>query len=76
MIENAIKESERICASEKDDKRIVFGGKKNLLRRQHSLLSKDEWKDIRLGQLNIIGEACKHGNRKFRISDDLSYITF
>ena len=76
MVENTIKEAERICASEKNGKRIIFGGKKNLLRRQKNLISKEEWKDIRLGQLNIVGEACKHGNRKFRISDDLSYIMF
>ena len=76
MIENTIKEAERICASEKINQRIVFGGKKNLLRRQKNLISKEEWKNIRLGQLNIVGEACKHGNRKFRISDDLSYILF
>ena len=76
MVENTIKEAERICASEKNGKRIIFGGKKNLLRRQKNLISKDEWKDIRLGQLNIVGEAGKHGNRKFRISDDLSYIMF
>ena len=76
MVENTIKEAERICASEKNGKRIIFGGKKNILRRQKNLISKEEWKDIRLGQLNIVGEAGKHGNRKFRISDDLSYILF
>lgn len=76
MVENAIKEAERICASEKINQRIVFGGKKNLLRRQKNLISKEEWKKIRLGQLNIVGEACKHGNRKFRISDDLMHILF
>ena len=76
MVENAIKEAERICASEKNNQKIIFGGKKNLLRRQRNLISKEEWKNIRLGQLNIVGEACKHGNRKFRISDDLSHILF
>lgn len=40
------------------------------------MISKEEWKKIRLGQLNIVGEACKHGNRKFRISDDLMHILF
>lgn len=76
MIENTIKEAERICATEKTNQKTVFGGKKNLLRRQKSLISNEEWKNIRLGQINIVGEACKHGNRKFRISDDLSYILF
>ena len=33
MVENTIKEAERICVSEKNGKRIIFGGKKNLLRR-------------------------------------------
>ena len=27
MIENTIKDAERICASEKNNKRIIFGGK-------------------------------------------------
>ena len=76
MIENTIKEAERICASEKNNQNIVFGGKKNLIRRQKNLISNEEWKKIRLGQLNIVGEACKHGNRKFRISNDLMYILF
>lgn len=76
MVENTIKEAERICASEKNSQNIVFGGKKNLIRRQRNLISKEEWKKIRLGQLNIVGEACKHGNRKFRISDDLMCILF
>ena len=76
MVENTIKEAERICASEKNSQRIVFGAKKNLLRRQKNLISKEEWKDIRLGKLNVVGEACKRGNRKFRISDDLSYVLF
>jgi len=76
MVENTIKEAERICASEKNGQNIVFGGKKNLIRRQRNLISKEEWKKIRLGQLNIVGEACKHGNRKFRISDDLMHILF
>lgn len=76
MVENTIKEAERICVTEKDNQQIVFGGKKNLLRRQKKLISKEEWQKIRLGQINIVGEACKHGNRKFRISDDLSYVLF
>lgn len=33
MVENTIKEAERICASEKNGQRTVFGGKKCLLRR-------------------------------------------
>ena len=76
LIENTIKEAERICASEKADQNIVFGGKTNLLKRQKNLISKSEWQDIRLGQINVVGEACKHGNRKFRIADDLNHILF
>lgn len=76
LIENTIKEAERICASEKADQNIVFGGKTHLLRRQKNLISKSEWQDIRLGQINVVGEACKHGNRKFRIADDLNHILF
>lgn len=33
MVENTIKEAERICASKNNSQKIVFGGKKNLLRR-------------------------------------------
>ena len=46
------------------DKRI-FGGKKNLGRRNNGLISNEEWKELRLLPLYIIGEAPQKGNRKF-----------
>ena len=79
MIENTIKEAERIYGTnlqQHRDQNIVFGGKKNLLRRQRNLISKEEWRNIRTGYLYVIGEAGKHGNRKFRIQEDLKSILF
>ena len=46
------------------DKR-VFGGKKNLRRRNKGLITNEDWKELRLSPLYIIGEAPQKGNRKF-----------
>lgn len=46
LIENCFHEVDYIVNKEKatkSTKNIVFGGKKNLLRRQRNLISKDEW---------------------------------
>lgn len=81
FIENLLKTSDMLIKSEnardeEDRKPTVFGGKKNLLRRQKNLISKEEWKELRLGTMNVVGEANKKGNRKFRIEEDLKHIKF
>lgn len=48
-------------------KRIVFGGKKQFIRRCNGLISKDEWKQLREQPLYSIGQANVKGNRKFQL---------
>ncbi len=49
---------------------IVFGGRKNLLRRQKDLISNAEWKALRLRPMTSIGVRDFSGNRHFRLSAD------
>lgn len=56
---------------------VIFGGKKNFIARCQSKISKEEYKKNRLSGLLIYGETSHyHGNRKFRIQDDLKSILF
>ena len=62
------------------DKKVIFGGKKNYFQRLKGLISKDEYKLNRLVPLCSYGEKSSgtkhvHGNRKFKLSDDLTYIS-
>ena len=52
------------------DKSIVFGGKKNLLRRQKGLITNTEWKTMRLRPMTSIGVRNFNGNRHFRLSEN------
>ena len=55
------------------DGTMVFGGKAELLRRQKSLISNNEWKARRHGRaLEIVGDRTRWGNRHFRLSRDAS----
>lgn len=55
----------------------IFGGKKNLKLRAQNKISNQQWKDLRLLPLPIIGEACKSGNRKFNFQIiDLNQLIF
>lgn len=56
-------------------KNVIFGGKSNFIKRCQNKISKDEFKANRIEPLWICGEATHyHGNRKFRIQDDLKSI--
>ena len=58
-------------------KDVIFGGKSNFIKRCQGKISKEEFKAKRLEPLLICGEATHyHGNRKFRIQDDLKRILF
>lgn len=48
----------------------VFGGKKNLIRRSKNLITREEWKRLRMLPLYIIGESPPRGNRKFEFGVD------
>ena len=58
-------------------KNVIFGGKGNFIKRCQGKISKEEFKAKRIEPLWICGEATHyHGNRKFRIQDDLKSILF
>ena len=61
---------------ETDDKKRIFGGKKNFIARCKGKISRDEFLQKRLSNLYIIGEANQHGNRFVKINDDLESFTF
>ena len=59
-----------------DDKKRVFGGKKNFIDRCKEKISRYEFLKKRLSNLYIIGEANYHGNRFVTINADLNSFTF
>ena len=79
FIQSANFEAKQLYGKVKD-KKIIFGGKKNYFQRLKGLINKDEYKLNRLAPLCSYGEKSSgtkhvHGNRKFKLSDDLTYIT-
>ncbi len=52
----------------------IFGGKNNLRRRNKDLITNEQWKELRILPLYLVGEANQKGNRKFNFNDDI--ITF
>ena len=58
----------------KKDEKVIFGGKKNFFDRLSGKISKEEYQLKRLLPLYSVGEASKHGNRKFQIEDENSII--
>ena len=59
-----------------DDRKRIFGGKKNFIARCKGKITKDEFLKKRLSNLYIIGEANYHGNRFIIINEDLESFTF
>lgn len=58
------------------NKCVIFGGKKNFIRRCKGLITKEQWQQCKLMPLCSIGEANQKGNRKFKLSEDLTKIKF
>ena len=58
----------------KKDEKVIFGGKKNFFDRLEGKISKEEYQLKRLLPLYSVGEAPKHGNRKFQIEDENTII--
>ena len=58
----------------KKDEKVIFGGKKNFFDRLEGKISKEEYQLKRLLPLYSVGEAYKHGNRKFQIEDENAII--
>ena len=59
-----------------DERKRIFGGKKNFIDRCKEKISRDEFLVKCLSNLFIIGEANQHGNRMFVINEDLNSFTF
>ena len=62
------------------DKKVIFGGRKNFIKRCQNKISYDEYNFYRFQPLCSYGEKKSgtksvHGNRKFKLSDDLIFIT-
>ena len=63
-----------------NEQKVIFGGKKNFVNRLKGLISKEQFNKKRLVPLCSYGEKKSgtksvHGNRKFKLSEDLSFIT-
>lgn len=56
----------------KNDKPIIFGGKKNFIKRCQHKITKEEFNEKRLLPLSSVGEAVRNGNRLFSIVDSSS----
>ena len=62
------------------DKKVIFGGRKNFIKRCQNKISYDEFNSYRFQPLCSYGEKKSgtksvHGNRKFKLSDNLTFIT-
>lgn len=55
---------------------VVFGGKKNFIRRAKGLITREEYLEKRRQPLQSIGESNYKGNRKFRLSDTIDKVVF
>ena len=60
--------------------KVIFGGRKNFIQRMKNQISKEQFNLNRLSPLCSVGEKKSgtksvHGNRKFKLSSDLSFIT-
>ncbi len=55
---------------------MVFGGRTNLERRRKGLISKDEWRELRLRPFTSRGDKNYLGNRHFRLSVDARRCVF
>ena len=61
------------------NKKVIFGGRKNFIKRCQNKITYDEFNSYRFQPLCSYGEKKSgtksvHGNRKFKLSDDLTFI--
>ena len=75
FIRSVAKQAQWINDTNKD-KVVVFGGKKNCIRRAKGLITREEYLEKRRQPLTSIGEAIMYGNRKFRLSDTIDKVVF
>lgn len=75
FIRSASKHAMWINEANKNNK-VIFGGKRNFIRRCKGIISKEEYQAKRLLPLQSVGEAQQKANRKFRISTDIDKVVF
>ena len=73
LFQCAIKEAKQIYNSH--GIKVIFGGKANYFKRNKLAITKEEYKAKRISPAYSIGEACKLGNRMFRLKPG-NVITF
>ena len=49
---------------------VIFGGKKNFVKRCQGKITNQEWKELSIQPICSVGESCKKGNRKFTITSE------
>lgn len=54
----------------KSDKKVIFGGKKLFVDRCRNKISKEDFRKKKLRPIMCVGEACKGGNRLFKIINE------
>ena len=59
-----------------DDRKRIFGGRKNFIDRCKGKINRGEFLNKRLSNLYIIGEANRHSNRFIKINEDLESFIF
>jgi hypothetical protein len=74
QIQCCIKEAKQLYST--NGSGIVFGGRKNFIRRCKCRITKDEWNQKKLSSFCVLGEAPQKGNRNFRIDTTNSRIIF
>ena len=63
--------------AEKDgEKGRIFGGKSNFEKRKAGKITNEQWKQLRIQPLSVIGEASKKGNRKFNFDIENNKLVF
>ena len=82
FIQSSITESKHLIQKMKEigKEKVIFGGKKNFIRRCKGLITKEEFNKKRYIPLCSMGEQKSgtksvHGNRKFKLNSDLNQVT-
>ena len=77
FIQCAIKEAYQLVKSNIYKEKIIFSGKYNFIKRCKNLISRKQFlENKKLKSLYSVGNKERHGNRFFRITEDLEYIMF
>ena len=77
FLDSAVKDAEGMARVDKNqDRTRIFGGKENFIARSIGSITNAEYKEARLLPFSVVGEAPKHGNRKFKFDMENNQIIF